>query len=174
MRFRRLYSLVHFWTTFSITIFMVPSHLSCWICDRGRFGSRLFRLSLLTVCYLARRDLPPCCFLPPETRVNGFRATYSGISGLSEAFLRERLLFYLGFKALEGCTAIPSMFIPKRLWRLLLSSLWSAVSHERLWTIQVYPDVSKIFLIPSEPSPICGRGLLLNSSFLISWFLCLL
>ena len=117
MRFHRLYSFVHFWTTFSIKIFMVPSHLSCRICDRGSFGSRLFRLSLLTVCYLARRDLPPCCFFSPETHVNGFRATYSGISGLSEAFLRERLLFYLGFKALEGCTAMPSMFIPKRLWR---------------------------------------------------------
>lgn len=44
-----------------------------------------------------------------------FRATYSGISGLSEAFLRERLLVYLGFKALEGCSAMPSMFIHERL-----------------------------------------------------------
>ena len=98
-----------------IKIFMVPLQLSCRICDRGRFGGRLFRLSLLTVCCLARRDLPPCCFFLPETHVNGFHATYSGISGLSESFLRGRLLFFLGFKALEVCSAMPSMFIPKRL-----------------------------------------------------------
>ena len=51
----------------------------------------------------------------PETHVNGFRATCSGISGLSEAFLIGRLLFFLGFKALEVFSAMPSMFIPKRL-----------------------------------------------------------
>ena len=79
---------------------MVPSQLSCRICDRGRFGGRLFRLSLFTVCCLARRDLPPCCFFLPETHVNGFRATYSGISGLSEAFLRGRLIFFSRFQGL--------------------------------------------------------------------------
>ena len=42
IRFRRLYSLVHFCTTFSIKIFMVPSNLSCQICHRGRSGGRLF------------------------------------------------------------------------------------------------------------------------------------
>ena len=74
--------------------------MSCRICDQGRFGGRLFRLSLLTVCCLARRDLPPCCFFLPETHVNGFRATYSGISGLSEAFLRGRLIFFSRFQGL--------------------------------------------------------------------------
>ena len=171
MRFHLLYSFVHFWTTFSIKIFMVPLHLSCRICDRGSFGSRLFRLSLLTVCYLARRDLPPCCFFSPETHVSGFRATYSGISGLSEAFLRERLLFYLGFKHAQHVytqTTLTLTFVKLVVRECPLKSL---VCHERLWTIQGYPDISKIFLIPS---PISGRGLLLNSSFRISWFLCLL
>ena len=75
--------------------------MSCRICDRGRFGGRLFRLSLLTVCCFARRDLPPCCFFLPETHVSGFCATYSGISGLSEAFLRGRpLLFFSRFQSL--------------------------------------------------------------------------
>ena len=79
---------------------MVPSQLSCRICDRGRFGGRLFRLSLLTVCCFARRDLPPCYFFLPETHVSGFCATYSGISGLSEAFLRGRLLLF--FSRFQG------------------------------------------------------------------------
>ena len=101
MRFRRLYSLVHFCATFSIKIVMVPSNLSCRICDRGHSGGRLFRLSLLTVCCLARRDLPPCYFILAETHVNGFHAGYSGISGLSDSFLRRRLLLFL-FSRFQG------------------------------------------------------------------------
>ena len=160
---------------------MVPSHLSCRICDRGRFGGRLFRLPLLTVCCLARRDPPPRCLFLPETHVNGFCATYSGISGLSEAFLEGVFYFCLGFKALEVCSAMPSIFIPKTTLTLTFvklvvrecrAPLKSLAGHARLWTIHGYPDVSKNFLIPSQPSPISGRGLLLNSKqfsdFLVS------
>lgn len=117
IRFRRLYSLVHFCLTFSIKILMVPSNLSCQICDRGRSGGRLFTSRCWPSCCLARRDLSPCCFFLPETHANGFLAAYGGNSRLSDAFLRGRLLFFLGFKALEGCSAMPNMSIPKRMWR---------------------------------------------------------
>ena len=152
MRFRRLYSLVHFWTSiFLIKIFMVPSQLSCRICDQGRFGGRLFRLSLLTVCCLARRDLPSCCFFLPETHVNGFRATYSGISGLSEAFLRRRLIFFSRFQGLGSLFSDAQHVYTKTTLTLTFvklvvgecrAPLKSLVCHARLWTIHGYLDVS--------------------------------
>lgn len=135
-----------------IKIFMVASHLSCRICDRGRFGGRLFRLSLLTVCCFARRDLPPCCFFLPETHVSGFCATYSGISGLSEAFLRGHpLLFFSRFQGLGSLfsdvqhvytqTTLTLTFV-KLVVRVCRAPLKSLVCHARLWTIHGYLDVS--------------------------------
>ena len=96
-------------------------------------------------------SIPPCCFFLPETHVNGFRATYSGISGLSEAFLRGRLIFFSRFQGLGSLFSDAQHVYTKTTLTLTFvklvvgecrAPLKSLVCHARLWTIHGYLDVS--------------------------------
>ena len=181
MRFLRLYSLVHFWTTFW-------SRFS-WCLYNCRAGSATEAVLVGDSSgspywpFAAWQEgiyLRVAFSYPKLTSMAATQPTVGSL-GFPKHFLEGVFYFFSRFQGLGSLFSDAQHVYTKTTLTLTFvklvvgecrAPLKSLVCHARLWTIHGYPDVSKNFLIPSQPSPMSGGGLLLNSKqfsdFLVS------